>query len=112
LNIDSNFHAVGIEEKLPPQIETAFYRIIQEATTNALRHAEATRLEIRLDRDENGLIVTVRDDGKGFNADATRSGGMGLHGMRERAELVGGTLEVIAVAGAGTTIVAKLPFSR
>jgi len=103
---------VGLEGRLPQETEIAAYRIIQEAVTNTLRHAEAKRLEIRLDRRKDWLIVMVRDDGKGFDVEDTprASKSLGLHGMRERAELLGGTLQVLSVPGAGTTILTRLPF--
>ncbi|HXX37155.1 MAG TPA: GAF domain-containing sensor histidine kinase [bacterium] len=104
---------VGADQRFARDIETTAYRIIQEATTNALRYADATRLEVRVDRRQDWLIVMVRDNGVGFDVEAARTKGtLGLHGMRERAELVGGTLQVLSVPGAGTTVVARLPFVR
>ena len=110
--LDVDLKVVGIEERLPRDIETIAYRIIQEAATNTLRHAEAKRVEIRLDQRADWLIVMVRDDGKGFDSkeEAQPKKSLGLHGMRERAELVGGNLQILSVPGAGTTILARLPF--
>ncbi len=110
--LEVDFRTVGLEGRLPQETEIAAYRIIQEAVTNTLRHAEAKRLEIRLDRRKDWLIVMVRDDGKGFDVEDTprASKSLGLHGMRERAELLGGTLQVLSVPGAGTTILTRLPF--
>ena len=109
--IDVDFQIVGLDERLSAETEIAAYRIIQEAVTNTLRHAEARRIEIRLDRRKDWLIVMVRDDGKGFEMDAAHhhTKSLGMHGMRERAELVGGSLQVLSVPGAGTTILARLP---
>src|SRR5579872_7122137 len=108
--VEVDLKTVGADERFSPEMETTAYRIIQEATTNALRYAEAARLEIRVDRRQDWLIVMVRDDGKGFDVDAARSKGtLGLLGMRERAELVGGTLQVLSVTGARTTVVGRLP---
>jgi two-component system sensor histidine kinase UhpB len=87
---------------LPPETELAVYRITQEALTNALRHAEASRVRIELARRSGRLHLVVSDDGRGFD----RSGGEGpgLRGMRERALLVGGDLRIETADGDGTTI--------
>jgi len=111
--IDIGLKIVGPEGRLPRDVETAAYRIVQEAATNTLRYAEAKHLEIRVDRREDWLIVMIRDDGKGFVPEDTEpKKSLGLHGMRERAELVGGNLQVLSVPGAGTTILARLPLLR
>ena len=82
-----------MRERLPAELETVAFRIIQEAATNTLRHAQATKLEIRVDVRGDMLLVMVRDDGVGFDLDGERDRRtLGLHGMRERAQLVGGTL--------------------
>ncbi len=104
---------IGPEERLPRDIETTAYRIIQEAATNTLRYAAAEQLEIRVDRRDDWLIVMVRDDGKGFVPEDTEpKKSLGLQGMRERAQLVGGHLQVLSVPEAGTTILARLPLSK
>jgi signal transduction histidine kinase len=109
--LEVDLQIIGLQDRMPRDIELAAYRIIQEAATNTLRYAEAKRVEIRIDRRKDWLIVMVRDDGKGFDQEEARSKkSLGLYGMRERAELVGGNVQVLSVAGAGTTIVARLPF--
>jgi signal transduction histidine kinase len=111
--LDVNLKIVGVEERLPRDVETAAYRIVQEAATNTLRYAEAKQLEIRVDRRDDWLIVMIRDDGKGFLLEeAHPKKSLGLHGMRERAQLVGGNLQVLSVPGAGTTILARLPLLK
>ncbi len=101
---------IGPDERLPRDVETAAYRIIQEAVTNTLRYAEAKQIEIRVDRREDWLIVMVRDDGRGFVPEDTEpKKSLGLQGMRERAQLVDGHLQVLSVLGVGTTILARLP---
>lgn len=109
LQVDLQVTEMG--DRLPPEIETVAFRIIQEASTNALRHAHARKLEVRVDRRSELLLIMVRDDGIGFDPE---QGGrdkatLGLHGMRERAQLVGGTVQVLSVPGVGTTILARLP---
>ena len=91
---------------LPPNVETAAYRIAQEALANVIRHASASRARLGLATDDDTLRVEVTDDGHGFNS--ARQQGVGLASMRHRAETLGGTLEV-TTGGKGTSIVASLP---
>jgi signal transduction histidine kinase len=102
---------------LPEHLETAVYRIAQEALRNVTKHAGATVAHLRLSADERGVVLQVRDDGEGFviTADVPEPmarSGYGLTGMRERAELVGGHLEVRSAPGLGTTIRLILPGRR
>lgn len=91
--------------------DPAALRIIQEALSNAARHADATGVDVRLDYREGELGIEVRDDGTGFDPDAPRTG-HGLDGMRERAAVAGGRLEVDSRVGTGTSIRATLPLRR
>ena len=93
--------------RLPPDVETTLYRIVQEALTNITKHAGATRVSILLSRSERSAILVVEDDGVGFD-EATSSTGLGLTGMRERVALVGGRLRVES-GEAGTTIAVEIP---
>jgi signal transduction histidine kinase len=95
------------ELRLLPELETAAYRIAQEALNNALRHAAASAVAISVHEEDGTVRVEVSDDGRGFDPDAPAAG-FGLRGMRERVELVGGELEVESSA-AGTRITATLP---
>ncbi len=95
--------------ELPAALETTAYRIAQEATHNATRHSQAARLEVTLRREASALVFRVHDDGVGFEVDASREG-HGLRTMRERAELLGGTLALTSDAR-GTTIEARLPLA-
>jgi len=94
----------------------AAYRIVQEALTNAVRHAQATRVRVVLERKDEPdpvLIVTVADDGRGLGgADPEVSGHGGVLGMRERAALLGGTIEIGDAEGGGARVVAMLPWAR
>lgn len=94
---------------LPPAAEVAAYRIVSEALTNARRHSGAALVEVRLEHDERMLRLTVRDDGSGIPADAVP--GVGLRSLRERADELGGTLEIVAADGGGTEIRAALPLA-
>ena len=76
------------------------------------KHASAARVSITLVRKEGSAVVVVEDDGRGFEPGSTRAGALGVVGMRERVELVGGRLTVESSPGAGTTLVAEVPVSR
>ena len=93
LDVDLDYEAGRTPRRPTPELESALYRITQEAITNAVKHAAATRVHVRVRQTGDVIEVRVEDDGKGFDPDATASG-FGLTGMRERVELAGGSLEV------------------
>jgi signal transduction histidine kinase len=97
---------------LPPAVETAAFRILQESLLNAARHAKSTRIEVELRRRPGWLRLEVRDDGTGLPDDALSSRGLGLAGMRERARLLGGTCHVASRAGGGTAVSVALPLAN
>jgi signal transduction histidine kinase len=91
-------------------VATALFRIVQEALTNVVRHAQARTVSIGLVDDAGGLRLEVRDDGRGITeSERLGSWSMGLLGMRERARLVGGELEVRGTAGRGTVVAVRVP---
>jgi signal transduction histidine kinase len=96
-------------DRLPPEVETALYRIVQEALTNVVKHARARSVSVVLGEKAHAATLVVEDDGGGFDPARPRDGGLGLLGMRERIELVGGRLTVESRPGAGTTLVAEVP---
>jgi signal transduction histidine kinase len=102
-----DFEANVGEERLPSEIETALYRIVQESLTNVVKHAHARRVSILLARKESALTAVVEDDGRGFDP-AETGDGFGIEGMRERVALLDGRL-AIEPNGAGTTLVAEVP---
>lgn len=104
----------GIRSRLPPAVETALYRIVQEALTNVGKYAKATTVSILLQRNPDQVQLIVEDDGQGFNAQAMEQRAvagahLGLHGMRERAALLNGSISIESSSGAGTTIYVKIP---
>jgi signal transduction histidine kinase len=110
----ANFVADSLAARLPAELETACFRVAQEALTNVLRYAQARRLEVELRRHEAELELVIRDDGVGFDvpaalARATGGASLGLLGMQERALLVGGQLEIESRLGQGTEIRASFP---
>lgn len=106
-----HFKARGFTaQRLPQAVETALYRVVQEAMTNVVRHARATRVDLLVERRDDQVLVMVEDDGVGFDsARALSSDNFGLLGMRERADALGGTMTVETSPGKGTTIVVEVP---
>ncbi|MGH2815687.1 MAG: sensor histidine kinase, partial [Actinomycetota bacterium] len=104
---------LGLEVRLPPEVETILYRITQESLNNVAKHAKAGHVTVTVDQLDDTVRLRVRDDGVGFDASNTaqllREGHFGLAGMRERASLVDGTFEVGSIPGHGTTIEVRLP---
>ncbi|NEB66122.1 diguanylate cyclase, partial [Streptomyces fulvissimus] len=96
---------------LPAAQEEALLRVAQEALHNALRHSGGRHVEVALEKKGSGAVLTVRDDGSGFDPEATREAGrhLGLVSMRDRAGGVGGRLTVHAEPGRGTTIEMEVP---
>jgi signal transduction histidine kinase len=115
--VEVDCHALGLDgDRLPAPVETALYRVVQEALTNVLKHAGARRVSLILQRFPGQAVAVVEDDGGGFDAESVtapaRDGGrLGLIGMRERLALVGGTLTVESIPGRGTTVIARVPLT-
>ena len=97
------------DERLPSEVETTLYRIVQESLTNVVKHAGARNVSIVVMRRNRAATAIVEDDGEGFDPSEVRDGGIGLVGMRERLALLDGRLEVESSAKSGTTIVAEVP---
>ena len=97
------------DERLPAEVETTLYRMVQEALTNVAKHADATSISILLTRTPSSVRLVVEDDGAGFEPGGARGGGLGLPGMRERVALVDGRLRIESAHGKGTTLVAEVP---
>ncbi len=100
------------DARLPPEIETVIYRVVQEALTNVTRHAGAATASITVIVAEGRVRALVEDDGSGFETGAAPTRGrLGLKGMAERADLVGGTVELSSTPGSGTTVLLELPLA-
>jgi two-component system sensor histidine kinase DegS len=108
-----SFHHGGWENgaRLPSEIEVALYRIVQEALTNAIRHADATRIHVLLERKPAAVMVAVEDNGRGFNAGDrhANSDKLGLLGIEERAAMLGGQACLESTPGNGTQLVVQIP---
>jgi len=94
---------------LPPDLSLTGYRVVQEALTNALKHADATAVRVRVDRGDDGLTIEVSDNGTAGRAGAQPAGGQGLRGMRERVRALGGAVDAGPRPGGGFAVSARLP---
>jgi signal transduction histidine kinase len=109
------FHHVRAQARLAPDIETACFRIVQEALTNIARHAQASQVDIRLDRQDDTLVLLISDDGCGFAQDemqarALAGNSTGVLGMQERATLIGGQLTIQSSPGNGSIVQMRCPW--
>ncbi len=115
-DIDVDFHVEGLPDRLPSNIEVAVFRITQEAISNVSKHADAKNVDIHLEFGGQEIAGRIEDDGQGFEpategATSSNGSGFGLQGMRERAVLLGGALDVASTRGRGTTVTFKIPRS-
>lgn len=112
--IRANMVCEDADCRFPAEVEIAAYRIIQEALNNVARHSKASRCVVRLERGAGKLVVSIEDDGGGFQLRKKKAApvarGLGLVGMQERAMALGGRFEVISRPGEGTRVIAELPF--
>ena len=106
------FDALLDNGDMSPEHATALFRILQEALTNILRYAQATQVTITLAEEAGAYVLEVRDNGRGITeAERTGSRSLGLLGMRERAQLIGGTLDLTGLAGKGTVLTVRMPLA-
>jgi signal transduction histidine kinase len=108
-DIRIDFHSALGELRLPSEVETTLYRVVQESLTNIVKHASAHNVSVSIARRGSTVAAVIEDDGAGFDLRVAHEGGIGLLGMRERLALLDGRLEIESRPGAGTTIVAEVP---
>jgi signal transduction histidine kinase len=108
-DIRVDFHSALGNRRLPSEVETMLYRVVQEALTNIVKHANAHNISVSVARRESTVAAVIEDDGAGFDPRAVRDEGVGLLGMRERLSFLDGRLEIESSPGSGTTIVAEVP---
>lgn len=114
--VEANLSVIGLKGRLPQPIEVAVYRIVQDALSNVAKHAHATHAQVNLEMEDNSLLVTVEDDGSGFNIDDLQEQGergkaLGVASMRQRAEMLGGEILIESLVGRGTKVSAAIPLS-
>ncbi len=111
--IDYEFESNTDEADLSRETATAVFRIFQETLTNVVRHSAATKVRITLDKEHGFLILQVRDNGRGISeAEIASSKSFGLMGIRERALLLGGEVEIHGIPGKGTTVRVSVPLAE
>jgi len=117
-SIEVEFHATGFKDRLPAEMETALYRIVQECLTNTARHSHAHKVTVNLSEEADAVYGTIVDDGDGFDYAALLKAplqeralgrGLGLAGMQERAILLNGSLEIHTAPGQGTRVEVRIP---
>jgi signal transduction histidine kinase len=107
--LEATLKVVGDRRDLPAAVDLSAYRIVQEAITNVLKHAQASRVEVTLDYQPSALVIAVSDNGGGASSSDGASAGHGLIGMRERVELFKGELTTGGSTLGGFTVRARLP---
>jgi signal transduction histidine kinase len=114
LGIASDFSSVGMDDgfRFAADVEIHLYRVTQEALNNIAKHADATRVSVSLERMDSAVVLTISDDGRGFKAESDQISGLGLVGMRERAQIVRGSIDVHSAPGEGTTVSLRVPVGR
>jgi signal transduction histidine kinase len=115
--LEVDLDLAGLDERLDPEIETLAFRVVQEALTNVAKHSGASRAHIAVGRDGSLLRIVASDEGRGFDArrildPSHRDGGIGLTGMRDRAELFGGSVTIDSAEGRGTRIEIRVPLGE
>jgi len=108
--LQTEFQIIGKPHDLSPAVEENLLHIGQEALTNSLKHAHATKFNARIIFDSEAVYLELRDNGDGFDVDGINGGGIGLIGMKERADQIGATVQVISEPGKGTKIIAVSPY--
>jgi len=114
-SIETRVRVQGSTERLPRDRELMVYRIVQEALTNIAKHAQARSVEVTLRTEAGHMVVTVHDDGRGFDVaqmTASHERGLGVFGMQERAQLVGGYLDLRSEPDTGTTVTLVMPLKK
>jgi glucose-6-phosphate-specific signal transduction histidine kinase len=108
--MDVNVAADLDSDNLPDDYKTCIYRVVQEALHNCARHSQAKAVRIKVQQEPERLLLTIQDDGLGFDAHQTK--GLGLLGIQERAARLGGVGQIHSAPGAGTIVSVELPFQR
>jgi signal transduction histidine kinase len=112
VGLQIDLHLALKRRRLPPQVETTLYRVLQEGVTNIVKHASASKVGVVVRASPNDVVMMIEDDGKGFDPEALKRGAaprLGLLGIRERLALIRGSLEIETGSSAGTTLIIRVP---
>lgn len=108
--IEIHFQSFNKEIRLPSNYEVAIFRLVQECVNNSVKHGKPTDIWVKIEWNPNNLNVIVKDNGTGFNLDEKRDQSFGIIGMRERVELLKGSMDIKTKKGVGTTVMFKIPY--
>jgi two-component system, NarL family, sensor histidine kinase DegS len=111
-NIHIDFTALKAEKRLDPKYEVALFRLTQEAVQNAVKHAEPSTIKVRLEVMQELVVISIIDDGKGFDVTVKKENSFGIIGMRERVEMLDGTIAFYSEIGKGTRVLIKVPLTE
>ncbi|MFD1020293.1 sensor histidine kinase [Thalassobacillus hwangdonensis] len=110
--IDITFTPLGRERRLENKFEVALFRLVQEAVQNAVKHAEATEIQVKAELKHDAAILIIKDNGKGFDTSVKKDKSFGLVGMRERVDMLEGELTIDSKLGKGTLVMIQMPLNR
>jgi two-component system, NarL family, sensor histidine kinase DegS len=110
-NIHIEFTALKAEKRLNPKYEVALFRLTQEAVQNAVKHAEPTTIKVRLEVMQELVVISIIDDGRGFDITQKKENSFGIIGMRERVEMLDGSINFYSEIGKGTRVLIKVPLT-
>lgn len=108
--VDINFQSYNNEIRLPSKYEVAIFRLVQECVNNSLKHAKPSEIWVKIEWNPSSLNVIVKDNGSGFDIDNKRENSFGIIGMKERVEILKGTMEINSIIGNGTVVLFKIPY--
>lgn len=108
-SVHIQFVNLGEDKRLPSKYEVALFRLIQESLNNALKHADAKEIKVKLEVCKEQVSVIIRDNGKGFDPAVNKNGSFGLIGMKERIAILDGELKIESTPNEGTMIHIKVP---
>ncbi|OZU88808.1 histidine kinase [Virgibacillus indicus] len=110
-NTEIEFSSTGEEKRLNQKYEVAFFRLVQESVQNAIKHAEASLIQVKLEICKNNLTMLIKDNGKGFDTKQKKDKSFGLIGMRERVEMLEGKMKINSKIDKGTSILIQVPYN-
>ncbi|MER2108693.1 MAG: sensor histidine kinase [Solibacillus sp.] len=108
--VNIEFHSYSTEQRIPSEYEVSIFRLVQECITNALKHGKPTEISVKIEWLRNDINIVVKDNGIGFDINNVSEKSFGILGMRERIELLKGTVDIISTPGNGTVVMFKIPF--
>jgi two-component system, NarL family, sensor histidine kinase DegS len=106
------FVNIGLDVRLPSKYEVALFRLVQECVQNALKHAESSHIQVKVEVKKDNITVVVKDNGKGFDIEAQKTGSFGIMGMKERVDLLEGDITIDSKIGAGTVVIIGVPLNK